>query len=227
MKRWFARLRWWHCAALAAGVVVGAYILNFAPGSGGRLSQATEDWAQFGEYVGGVFALLAFAGVVYTVELQRRQLELQRQQIDQLSEQAAADELHRLCRELASNIDHELNAEIKPNERTAQALADRFLQRTARGVLELVADRPLPTNAEHASVPEALHGPSIKRSMDIAVPELDLLANCVQDSVIKGGSVVILAYYRDRYSESVRRMAVLGYPLKTADFWLANLTKSQ
>jgi hypothetical protein len=63
--------------------------------------------------------------------------------------------------------------------------------------------------------------------MKLAGPELDLLANCIRDADIRGGSKVILAYYRDRYSEIVRRVDILGYTLKSTGFWLENLTKSE
>jgi hypothetical protein len=121
----------------AVSIVVGAYFLRFAPESGGWPSQAPENWAQFGEYVGGVFGLPAFAGVLYTVELQRRQLELQRQQIRQLTDQATVDELHRLCREIASNIDRELDVSIIVHQATTPELNRLNLVPPMRSVLEL------------------------------------------------------------------------------------------
>jgi hypothetical protein len=209
------RLRWWHLAALAAALVLGAYMLHFAPGSGG-LSPATEDWARFGEYVGGVFAILAFAGVLYTVELQRRQLK-------QLSEQAAVDELHRICLEIASNIDRSLDRDLIEDNPTSSAMNYRPGASTMRGILEKAANQPRSDDfGMVANILRDQQGPLIKRNMAIAGPELDLLANCIQDAQIQGGSIVILAYYRDRYSEIVRRMLVMGYELKSTEFWLKN-----
>src|SRR5271168_2706296 len=131
------RVRWWHLAAFAAAVVVGVYAWKFAPGSGG-LSPAPEDWARFGEYVGGVFALLAFAGVLYTVELQRRQLELQRQQIRQLSDQATVDELHRICHELATRIDEALDYGIALSRTVADIMNPYPAAASMRGVLSVI-----------------------------------------------------------------------------------------
>lgn len=68
---------WWAAVVLAV-VVIGAYGI-LGPGSviGSRISQDAEDWARFGEYVGGtlgvLFALLALAGVLITINDDRHQ----------------------------------------------------------------------------------------------------------------------------------------------------------
>src|ERR1700691_5201950 len=83
--------RWWWLIALAivATAFVGAYVWEFAALSNHVLSSNTEDWAKFGEYIGGAFAMLAFVGVLVTLTLQRRQLDLQLRQV-------TLDELMRL-----------------------------------------------------------------------------------------------------------------------------------
>jgi hypothetical protein len=57
------------------GLVLGLYVFVFAPGSWFSLSRDPEDWAKFGEYVGGslgaLYGLLAFAGVLVTINLTR------------------------------------------------------------------------------------------------------------------------------------------------------------
>jgi hypothetical protein len=67
-------------SAVLVFIVVGAYALHFGPQSGWHLSPDQEDWARFGEYVGGIFGMLAFIGVLVTVNLQRAQLDEQRKQ---------------------------------------------------------------------------------------------------------------------------------------------------
>jgi len=202
---------WWWFAALAV-LVLGAYVGRFARYG---LSWRTEDWARFGEYVGGVFGVLAFAAVLITVELQRRQLR-------QLGEQATVDELHRICREIASNIDQALDIQFPQlHQITEQEITSKGLNRSLRGVLELMKDEQLTSKPDRARFQH--HRISFQRSFDIARPEFDLLANCIQDSVLRGGSVIILAYYRDRYQEIVRRLLICGFPVKTAPFWLQNI----
>jgi hypothetical protein len=69
-------------AALAClAVVVGLYLHHFT----GEFSTDDEQWARFGEYVGGVlgplYSLLALIGVLWTLQLQRQSIEdTQRQQ---------------------------------------------------------------------------------------------------------------------------------------------------
>ena len=52
------RKHWWYVLAAIATLELLAYFLNFGPGSHG-FSQSPEDWGHFGEYVGGVFGILA------------------------------------------------------------------------------------------------------------------------------------------------------------------------
>ena len=97
---------------------------------------------------------------------------------------------------------------------------------TMKNALELAADITVPKRgAEHDTMFIAKYHGSIQTAMDLATPELDLLANCIRDAYIFGGDsvAIIIAYYKDRYAETVRRMAVFGYELKSTDFWLENL----
>jgi len=73
-----------HCSGLG---------ISFAPGTRG-FSRNAEDWAKFGEYLGGtlggIYGLLAFIGVLITIFEQRRQSDLLRTQInrDELQRQS-------------------------------------------------------------------------------------------------------------------------------------------
>src|ERR1700736_6367202 len=64
---------------------LGVYFWRFAPGHWWTLSQDSEDWARFGEFVGGslgpLFALLAFGAALFAISEQNQQAglaELQR-----------------------------------------------------------------------------------------------------------------------------------------------------
>jgi hypothetical protein len=210
---------WWWILAGLAFLVVAAYFVNFGPQSNG-FSQSTEDWGRFGEYVGGMFGILAFIGVLFTIDLQRKQIE-------QLTRQGTVDELLRIAREVAANIDLALGRSIVLDNVSARAMRERGWEpASVKNMLELAADVPVPKKgAEHDTMFIAKYHSSIKLPMDLAAPELDLLANCVQDAFLFGGDsvAVIMAYYRDRYGEIVRRLQVFGYELKSTEFWVKNV----
>ncbi|HAS6385909.1 TPA: hypothetical protein RZA60_003314 [Vibrio vulnificus] len=68
----------------------GLYFLHFH----GPFSSSQTDWASFGSYIGGtlgaVFAFLSFLGLLYTIHIQRRELDVA---IDALQKSASAQEL--------------------------------------------------------------------------------------------------------------------------------------
>jgi len=78
--------------------VGGLYDCHFGPQSAWHLSRETEDWARFGEYIGGVFGMLAFIGVLVT-------LNLRREQLDDLRGQFPLSELQRLLASASQSID--------------------------------------------------------------------------------------------------------------------------
>jgi predicted hydrolase (HD superfamily) len=108
----------WTILAVAAIIFVAAYSYKFAPPSGWQLSSNTEQWARFGAYIGGAFGMLAFIGVLITVDIQSRQLDLQRHQV-------TLDELLRFSRDLASAIDETLKQPVeRGNAETAAQKLD-------------------------------------------------------------------------------------------------------
>jgi hypothetical protein len=206
-KRMLAARRpvFWIGLLLGAALIVGFYAYEFGPSSGWRLSHDAEDWARFGEYAGGAFGALAFLGVLWTVGLQQVQ-------VDQLTRQAAADQLQRIAADLSARIEERLDRRGKQfNPPTARALQERGLEPTMRGVLALVADAATTGREnEHASVLEAQHGPAISEDGAIVARNLDQLAACLRDYLDQGGSPAVVSYYAHQYSETVRRMIVLG-----------------
>ena len=201
---------------VAAAAFIVAYVGRFAPEAHWRFSQSPEDWARFGEYVGGVFAILAFIGVLITVDLQRRQLSL-------LTSQATIDELLRICRDLASNVDNSLQKEIILEKDTVIALSRRRLPKTLGSVLRLTDDALLEKDIGRSMVGmilRAAHGSSIQQSMVDTCAELDLLARCISDATERGCSSVIQDYYRARYRDSVRRMRIFDGVPASFEFWL-------
>src|SRR5579864_6290494 len=72
------RKTWLLLLTLVAAAAVAIYAYNFGPGNAWEPSRHTEDWARFGEYLGGVFGTLAFIAVLGVIDNQRRMLERQR-----------------------------------------------------------------------------------------------------------------------------------------------------
>lgn len=195
-----------------------AYFLNFGLGSHG-FSKNPAAWAEFGEYVGGflggTFGLFALISVLMTLGFQRKQLQ-------QLSAQSTIDELQRICRDLASSIDLELSKDLILNSRDgiSPTLSTPHLGRTSRDVLDQVPQVTVPPTQGAASLPGlARMKPTLRGFYEHTHVEIDLLGDCLQDMLIWGGSVVIYAYYRNRYGLMVRRLQLLGYQVKAPEFW--------
>ena len=68
-------------ATVSLIVAVALYFWTFHNG----LTQDNSEWAEFGDYFGGVlgpiFALLSFVAIIYTINLQRKDLQLQREEL--------------------------------------------------------------------------------------------------------------------------------------------------
>lgn len=210
----FLHKHWWWLLAAIAFSVVAAYFVNFGPHSNG-LSQATEDWGHFGEYVGGVFGIMAFVGVLITIDLQRTQL-------DQLSKQSTVDELMQLCRMLAKNIDDRLDQDLPD---TAD-LPERGLVRWAlasedyRGLV-FVAQNPHVEVANEVASRVTDHGINVQVSQAFQkiAAELDQLANCVEEMEKYEGSPAIANYYLYRYYEVARTVVLFDVGLSSFRFW--------
>lgn len=88
-------------AVLSFVGVASIYFWHFGRQNRG-FSYRVEDWAAFGEYIGGtlggIYGLLAFIGVLITIVLLRGQLDFMRAQ-------ANRDELQRLMASISANID--------------------------------------------------------------------------------------------------------------------------
>lgn len=70
--------------AVVVIIVLGVYLFNFFPQSGG-VSKQVEDWGQFGDYIGGVLnpfmAFGAFYWLTRSVSIQRQELEATRDEM--------------------------------------------------------------------------------------------------------------------------------------------------
>jgi hypothetical protein len=220
MKRLDLTPLWLALAVIAAILSVGLYFYWFGMGGKG-LSNNTEDWARFGEYAGGVLGIFAFLGVLVTMNLQRRQLHQVSKLLKQAMSRGTVDELMQLCRAIAANIDEVLDRPLTLPASLGELLSRAHFPGNMRGLAQLVAsDNPsVRTNVDR----EIKNGmpPQVQEPIDRLGPELDQLAACVQDLVIRGGSEMVMNFYRERYGSIANTVLKLGTTCKSEDFWSA------
>jgi len=202
---------WWWIFAGSAFFVVAAYFVNFgSPHS--RLSPLSEDWGHFGEYVGGMFGMLAFIGVLVTIDLQRRQ-------VDQLNNQSTADELMQLCRNLAKNIDDRLDREL-PGSRELEFVRSANCSADYQGLVNAAgSDNPALQSQLGAAVTDMGADIFVTQALQKMAAEMDYLANCADEMEGYGGSRVIVNYYRKRYGDLAYTIVQFDVELKTTNFW--------
>ncbi|WP_428508492.1 hypothetical protein [Roseateles sp.] len=195
------RLMW--IGVLAAWVVYGVYIYNFAPGSWFTLSAKPDDWGVFGDYVGGIlnpfFSFLAFIGVVITVVLQAKQLDIAR-------DQANFEEIQRVLSSLSARVDSLLSAGPTLTTRGIQDLSSPpqsvFELVSALGTLHL--NRPpkddtdwLRTHAIETRLQELEK--AISGQLTVLCIELEALAWTLGRYAADGGSTTVVEFYKYRY----------------------------
>jgi hypothetical protein len=192
-------------AALAPLLVLGAYTLTFGPASSWTLARKQEDWAQFGEYVGGalgaIYGFLAFVGLLATINIQISQGKLV--------------ELQRLLGMIAANIDAILNAE----PRSAQPeLKDRIEQTGLRSTVGQILSSIGSTAMNDSIVPSAILRAGyiaqasqhmMPESFDICI-ELNQLVVMLRAYAIAGGDSDIFNFYIMRYGSKVAFLEVSG-----------------
>jgi hypothetical protein len=207
---------WLMVLAVAAAAAIGLYAWTFGPNTGWLPSTHTEDWARFGEFVGGAFGTLALVGVLVTVELQRRTLDWHKNQ-------TTLDELLREARDLATNVETILAHRVETVALTAQQLSALEKPSTVSGVLELVdaraaseIGRPMPPLAETKSA----YRKAVAVSIAGLSQKLDLLAAVLSEFVSRGGDTIFLLFYRDRFRATVQRLVGLEIAVSTAEWWL-------
>ncbi len=195
-------------SAAAVFLVVGAYALHFGPQSGWRLSPDPEDWARFGEYVGGIFGMLAFVGVLITVNLQRAQL-------DEQSKQFGLQEIQRMAAEASKTADAILSKEAAVSEELRQKMRitgkpmSVFDMLSAIGVIAMAPSVEYMVKARQNEI-HSLTRPIIVGDVGLVVIELQNLVNCLQAHAKGGGSQTIIELYKLRYTVIVAWIYTVG-----------------
>lgn len=190
--------------ALATWVVYGIYIYNFAPGQWFKPSQNPADWGVFGDYVGGLlnplFSFLAFIGVIITVVLQAKQLEVVR-------EQSNLEEIQRVMSTLSSRIDGLLSsAPSAPAEQYRNMAAPPksvYELISALGTWRLNIHSPDTTDWERWALTEdhlRKLQQTISGELTTICLEFEALAWTLNQYATEGGSEMVMKFYRYRHS---------------------------
>jgi hypothetical protein len=196
-------------SAAAVFIVVGAFALHFGPQSDWHLSADQEDWGRFGEYVGGIFGMLAFVGVLITVNLQRAQLDEQRKQF-------GLQEIQRLTAEASITADAILartpsgvTEELRKKMRDKGASMSVFNMLSAIGVIKMAPSTDYIVKARQDDIYDQTR-PIIAADVNLVVIELQHLVNCLDAYKAAGGNQTIIDLYKLRYTIIVAWIYIAG-----------------
>jgi hypothetical protein len=198
--------------AVAPIVVYGFYIYNFGPGQWFKPSPDPADWGVFGDFVGGLlnplFSFLAFMGVIFTVALQARQLDIVR-------EQANFEEIQRVLATLSSRIDSFLAS--KPI-----ILTDLYGAEPQKTMLELLGalgtrclnkKYNVVSGTEESVLEEKnfqIFQQKISGELSLIGLELEALAWTLIRYSEAGGSELVIDFYKYRHQAVLIWLDVLG-----------------
>ena len=195
---------------LVVGVCTTAFVLmiyigKFAPPSDFSLSEKTSVWGEFGDYFGGVlnpiFSFLAFTGVLFTVYLQARQLDIAR-------DHANFEELQRMLTTISTSIDSMLNYippyyAAKSHIRKDLAPLSMFDHISAFGTDLLKPSEQ--RDFDNAFDEDAIEGVKDDIAMSVRALSLEFhsLGWAMEKYAAAGGSETVLEFYRFRYGAVV------------------------
>lgn len=188
-----------------AVLVLVIYMGKFAAQSGYSLSEKTSVWGEFGDYFGGVlnpiFSFLAFTGVLFTVFLQARQLDIAR-------DHANFEELQRMLTTISASIDSMLNhtplyyaAKGHIREDLAPLTLFNHVSGFGTDLLKPTEQRDF-DNAFRADAVQGLKD-DIAMSVRALSLEFHSLGWAMEKYAAAGGNETVLEFYRFRYGAVV------------------------
>lgn len=185
-------------------LVAGGYAFFFGYISNRSLSGSPEQWGQFGDFFGGtlnpVYALLAFIGVLITIHLQSKQLEL-------AEKRALIEEVQRLVFNVSIQIDSLLRQSLKV---TPTEFADKPHPFTVSSLISAIGTAVLNKHPNSEEIKQkSLH--CIELEIGHLVIELQQLVLTIEKYKLIGGSEIIVNFYKERYEVCVCWLHVLGH----------------
>lgn len=198
--------------SLVAGAgVVGAFYQFVGINAIDGFSTDPSDWANFGDYLGGVlgsiFSFFAFLGLLLTLNLQARANT-------QVAQQSQVEELQRLMSSLSIGIDARLEkvVVVSSGSLTSTKHVSTILSLVIKGSGHSVISGPYENNiresARHRQIAVASDVDFELSEMNV---EFDQLAWLLQEFRTLGGSDVVHAFYVRRYSQPVCYLYHLGH----------------
>jgi uncharacterized membrane protein len=197
-------------AALFAVVAIGAYVLIVGSGANYNIASEGGSWASFGSYLGGVlgplFAFLAFVGVLMTVWLQAIHL-------DEFKKQALHQETQRVISVVSERIDSILAQ--PPNKKTEhqgirEAPITIFTIVSAAGTAALSTSESYNSESSRDQLIATAKIAIAGEASAIGI-ELNQLSWLLQQYENRGGSGIVVQYYKTRYSAVVCWLDAIGF----------------
>lgn len=190
-------------------ITISLYIYVFGYQSNFTLSTTDNNWANFGSYIGGVlgpiFSFLAFSGVILTVWLQAKQLDVSRNQ-------ANFEEIQRVLSNISLRIDNLLAQ--APNQhiehiKLRDAPINILTCVSAAGTVAL--SNPI-DHLSQASNEQLIT--IVKKSIEIEAMtiglELEQLAWCLNEYHSQSGHITVIEFYKRRYRAIVCWLDAIG-----------------
>lgn len=191
--------------------VIGLYVYKFAPGNWFELSSSKEVWANFGDYFGGVlnpvFSFMAFTGVLFTVLLQAKQLDIAR-------DHAEFEEMQRVLATISAQIDSQL-AQIPTYHESKGFLRPGAPLTLFEHIAAFGTDILAPTQlSELERGYYKKETDAMKRDIQAGVQAVSLhlhrLCWCLMKYQEKGGSDTVVGFYKFQYSAVVCWLDAIG-----------------
>jgi hypothetical protein len=184
-------------------LVAGSYAFFFGNINNRSLSVNPEQWGQFGDFFGGtlnpIYALLAFVGVLITIHLQAKQLEL-------AEKRALIEEVQRLIFNVSMEIDSLLKQSLKV---TPAEFADKPHPFTVSLLISAIGTSVLNKHPNAQEMKQkSLH--CIKLEIGHLIIELQQLVQTIEKYKLIGGNEIIIDFYKKRYQVYVCWLHVLG-----------------
>lgn len=190
--------------------VFGIYIFHFGRLSNFTLSSSPDTWGAFGSYSGGIlgpfFAFVAFIGVLFTISLQKKQLDIAKKQ-------AQLEELQRVISTISKTIDEILNAKPKMSSedtRFHKVYLSVYSVITGGGTAALTSSKDWTKTTPKE---DFINGAKkiILSEVGILGIEFDQLAWCLEQYEIARGDNTVIFFYHRRYRPIICWLDAMGY----------------
>lgn len=207
------------------------YFINFSLISGYSLSKSTQQWSDFGSYLGGVYSWLAFTGILLTLHFQKSELE-------HVKKQAQLDELLKLANDIYEKIYSIIFSTIDVNDYTIKTLSlgegeiAYYKRCNTFALLGAAGKATLRTSPEHNELFNLLISRAQFLTQDSCyrtVIEAERLDWCLRQYLLRGGSEVMCQYYISRLSLTLLNISLLGFniPVEVKAFFELEKMKAQ